>query len=168
MCATCGLPSPIPTTPGTALCYLCKDATNLTFCHMCGKGFHYQPLCRLHSGVHPLYHANYSLGGAICPDCVWCLCNSQIVETTDIHAKTAIIEHQRLLAINPQPPAGSGYNPNGRSEWRSLFRLMRSKSPFPKSSCPTHLETALELAILNGKIIVDPQGMLCLGPTPTI
>ena len=167
MCTTCGLPSRTPTPPGSSQCYLCKGAANLVHCHMCGKGFHYQPHCRLHSGVHPLYHANYSMGGPICPDCVWCLCNSHNVEPTDIHAKTSTIEQQRLLAADPQPPAGSNYNPNGRSEMRSLFRLMCSKTPFPKSSCPKHLKATLELAIRQEMITVDPQGMLCRGPTPS-
>ena len=164
ICTTCGLPSRTPTPPGPSQCYLCKGAANLVHCHMCGKGFHYQPNCRLHSGVHTLYQANFSMGGSICPDCVWCRCNSHNIEPMDVHAKTSTTEQQKLLAADPQPPAGSNCNLSGRSEMRALFRYTDSKPPFPNTSCPKHLIATLETAIRQEMITVDPQGMLCCGP----
>ena len=165
LCATCGLPSRTTALPGAPNCYLCKGSVNVVHCDMCGKGYHYQPHCRLHSGVHPLYHANFSSGGPICPDCVWTLCNSHRADPIDDHSKNITIEKQLQLAANPEAAAGSDYIPNSRNKLRSLFRLIEGNPSCSKSSCPQHLIATLEMAIRQGMIFVDPHDRLCRGPT---
>ena len=167
LCGRCGRASPTPSAPTTPTCYLCNRTDALSAsCHLCGISFHFLPSCALGRGVHPLYRANFALGGILCPECVWVLSSHTESSPATHTVREEAFRRQRLLAEQPTPTAGILATPRPHHRFRALTRLIRrtarSPAPLRASTCPAWLRDTLHAAIVDGRVLVGPQESLSL------